>query len=211
MVVLSNTSTNTGVDDIGRHLLAGAPLLQPPKTRKEVTIDPKLFDRYTGRYELAPNVFFTITRDDAHLYAQLTGQPRFEIFPEGERDFFYKVVDAQITFVENGLVLHQNGMDQPAKRTGDAPAVKEHREIAIDPKIFDRYVGRYQLAPAFVLTITRDEMHLYAQATGQPRFEIFPESETEFFYKIVDAQITFGDKSLVLHQNGMDLPAKRIE
>jgi D-alanyl-D-alanine-carboxypeptidase/D-alanyl-D-alanine-endopeptidase len=211
VVVLSNTSTNAGVDDIGRHLLAGAPLLQPPKTRKEVKVDPKLFDRYTGRYELAPNVFFTITRDDAHLYAQLTGQPRFEIYPEGERDFFYKVVDAQITFVENGLVLHQNGMDRPAKRIGDAPPVKEHHEIAVDPKIFDRYVGKYQLAPAFVLTITRDEAHLYAQATGQPRFEIFPESETEFFLKVVDAQITFGDKSLVLHQNGMDMPAKRIE
>ena len=34
-------------------------------------IDPKLFDRYTGRYELGPNVLFTITRDDAHLDAQL--------------------------------------------------------------------------------------------------------------------------------------------
>ena len=102
-------------------------------------------------------------------------------------------------------------MDQPANRVGDAPPVKEHREIAVDPKIFDRYVGRYQLAPAFVMTITRDDAHLYAQATGQPRFEIFPESETEFFYKVVDAQITFGDQSLVLHQNGMNMPAKRIE
>jgi len=211
VVVLSNTSTNAGVDDIGRHLLAGAPLRQPPKTRTETKIDPKLFDRYTGRYELAPNAFFTITRDDAHLYAQLTGQPRFEIFSESERDFFYKVVDAQITFVENGLVLHQNGRDVPAKRVGDAPPVKERHEIAVDPKILDRYVGKYQLAPAFVLTITREEAHLYAQATDQPRFEIFPESETEFFYKVVDAQITFGDKSLILHQNGMDMPAKRIE
>ena len=156
-VVLSNASTNAGVDDIGRHLLAGASL---PKTRKEVKIDPKLFDRYTGRYELEPNVLFTITRDDEHLYAQLTGQPRFEIFPESERDFFYKVVDAQITFVENGLVLHQNGRNQPAKRAGNklwlwlfivivvgfvfvglvicAPPVKERREIAADPKLFDR-------------------------------------------------------------------------
>jgi hypothetical protein len=33
---------------------------------------------------------------------------------------------------------------------------KEHREVAVDPKIFDGYVGQYQLAPAFVLTITRE-------------------------------------------------------
>ncbi|HEV2718466.1 MAG TPA: DUF3471 domain-containing protein, partial [Thermoanaerobaculia bacterium] len=174
-------------------------------------IDPKLFDRYTGRYDLVPNVVVTITRDDAHLYAQLTGQPRFEIYPESERDFFYKVVDAQITFVENGLVLHQNGRDQPAKRIGDAPPVKEHREIAIDPKLFDRYTGRYDLVPNVVVTITRDAAHLYAQLTGQPRVEIYPESERDFFYKVVDAQITFVENGLVLHQNGMDMPAKRIE
>ena len=51
-----------------------------------------------------------------------------------------------------------------------------------DPAIYERYVGRYELAPAFVLTITRDGDQIFAQATGQPRFEIFPSSETEFFF-----------------------------
>ncbi len=32
------------------------------------------------------------------MYAQLTGQPKFEIFPKGDREFFLKVVDAQLTF-----------------------------------------------------------------------------------------------------------------
>lgn len=215
VVVLSNVSTNGGVDDIGRHLLAGAPLLPAP--RREVKVDPKLFDRYTGRYELAPNFIVTVTRDGERLYTQATGQPRFEVFAESERDFFPKAFDALITFVAEGegkatsLVLHQNGVDRPAKRIGDAPPVKEHREVAIDPKIFDRYLGKYQLTPDFVLTITRDETHLYVQGTGQPRSEIFPESETEFFSRVVDAQITFTAEGLILHQNGRDMPAKRIE
>jgi hypothetical protein len=44
------------------------------------------------------------------------------VFPESEKDFFYKVVDAQITFESDSagrateLILHQNGMDQRAKR-----------------------------------------------------------------------------------------------
>jgi len=211
VVVLSNASTALGIDDIGRHLLAGTPLQKPPKARKEVQVDPKVLERYTGRYELAPNIILTVTRDDAHLYAQLTGQPRFEIFPASETEFFYKVVDAQITFSDQRLVLHQNGADQPAKRIGDAPPVKEHRAVAVDPKIFDRYVGKYQLVPNVVMTVTRDESHLYVQLTNQPRWEVFPESETEFFYRIVDAQITFTAEGLVLHQNGMDMPAKRIE
>ena len=64
----------------------------------------------------------TITRDGAQLFVQATGQPKLEMFPESDRDYFLKVVDAQITFETDsqgratGLVLHQNGMNQQAKR-----------------------------------------------------------------------------------------------
>ena len=123
VVVLSNAETPAGVDDIGQHLLnTNAPLYQPPKEHKQVDIDPKVFDGYVGQYQLAPNFVMTITRDGTQLFVQATGQPKLEIFPESERDYFLKVVDAQITFETDsqgratGLVLHQNGMNQPAKR-----------------------------------------------------------------------------------------------
>ena len=124
VVALSNTFTAVGVDDIGRHLLdASVPLAKPPKEHRQVTVDPKLFDGYVGNYQLAPNFVIAITRDGEHLFAQATGQPKFEIFPEGEKDYFLRVVDAQITFVADAsgrateLILHQNGLDQHAKRT----------------------------------------------------------------------------------------------
>ena len=124
VVALSNTSTNVGVDDIGRHLLnPAAPLVQPPKEHKEAKVDPKLFDNYVGTYQLAPAFALTVTRDEAHLFVQATGQPKFEIFPESDREYFLKVVDAQITFITDDkgrateLVLHQGGRDQHAKRT----------------------------------------------------------------------------------------------
>jgi uncharacterized protein (TIGR03435 family) len=94
----------------------------PPKERKEITIDPKLFDAYVGRYELAPNVIFTVTRTENHFFAQLTGQDRLEVFPETTHDFFLKILDAQLTFVTDSqgrateLILHQNERDQHAKR-----------------------------------------------------------------------------------------------
>ncbi len=122
VVALSNTSTTTGVDDIGRHLLdTKFPLAQPPKEHKQVAVDPKLFDGYVGRYELAPNFVLTVTREGDHLFTQATGQPKVEIFPESDRDYFLKVVDAQITFETDsqgratGLMLHQGG-DHHAKR-----------------------------------------------------------------------------------------------
>jgi serine-type D-Ala-D-Ala carboxypeptidase/endopeptidase len=122
VVALSNASTLAGVDDIGRHLLdPSIPLMQPPKEHKQVTVDPKLFDGYVGAYQLAPNFVITITREGDHLFAQATGQPKFEMFPESDRDYFFKIVDAQITFVTDSqgrateLILHQRG-DRHAPR-----------------------------------------------------------------------------------------------
>jgi serine-type D-Ala-D-Ala carboxypeptidase/endopeptidase len=123
VVVLSNTATEIGGDDIGFHLLDKTlPLAPAPKERKETAVDPKLFDGYVGRYRLAPNFVLTVTREGNRLFAQATGQGKAEIFPEGERHYFYKIVDAQITFEpdERGraarLILHQHGRDMPALR-----------------------------------------------------------------------------------------------
>ena len=87
----------------------------------------------------------------------------------------------------------------------------------IDPKILDNYIGSYELAPNFILTVTREGDHLITQATGQGKVEAFPESDRDFFLKVVDAQITFETDSqgratgLILHQNGKDHKARRIQ
>jgi CubicO group peptidase (beta-lactamase class C family) len=126
VVVLSNAGTAAGPDDIGRHLLDPTlPLMTaaaPPKTRTEVAVDPKIFDGYLGRYQLAPTAVLTITRTNNQLFAQLTGQPVFEIFPEAATEYFLKVVDAQLTFETDGqgkataVVLHQSGRNLRAVR-----------------------------------------------------------------------------------------------
>ena len=95
--------------------------------------------------------------------------------------------------------------------------VSEHKEITVDPKLFDGYIGTYQLTPDFIMNITREDDHLFVQATGQQKNQIFPESIRDYFLKVVDAQITFVTDSngratqLILHQGGMDQTAKRIE
>jgi serine-type D-Ala-D-Ala carboxypeptidase/endopeptidase len=123
VVVLSNAETSAGVDDIGHHLLdVSFPLMAAPKEHKEIAVNPHLFDAYVGRYQLAPNFILSITRESDHLFVQATGQQKFELFPESDRDYFLKAVDAQITFEVDshdrgsGLVLHQNGLDQYAGR-----------------------------------------------------------------------------------------------
>ncbi len=95
-----------------------------------------------------------------------------------------------------------------------APA-KPRVAIKVAATTLETYVGQYALAPTFVITVTREGDQLFVQATGQPRFPIFAETETAFFLKVVDAQVTFvKDASgrtveLILHQNGQDQRAKR--
>lgn len=89
-------------------------------------------------------------------------------------------------------------------------------QIAVDPRILASYAGRYELNPGFVLTVRADGNKLFVQATGQAEYEVFAERETDFFYRVVDAQITFDRSeggvtpSLTLHQNGRDRPGKRL-
>ncbi|QHT70878.1 serine hydrolase [Rhodocytophaga rosea] len=88
---------------------------------------------------------------------------------------------------------------------------------SIDTKIYASYAGEYELAPGFTITVSQEKEKLMAQATGQGKFEIYPETETKFFYKVVDAQISFikNDKSevshLILYQNGQEITVKRIK
>jgi D-alanyl-D-alanine-carboxypeptidase/D-alanyl-D-alanine-endopeptidase len=65
------------------------------------------------------------------------------------------------------------------------------KQVQIDPRIYDDYIGKYQTTPSFFLLITREGDRLFAQGTGQPKFELFPESESTFFLKAVRAKIIF--------------------
>ena len=95
-------------------------------------------------------------------------------------------------------------------------AGQERKAIKLDPRIYDAYVGQYELTPEFIITVRREDGGLSIQATNQPKIEIFAESETRFFLTVVDAQITFvkdekGEVThLILHQNGVDQRARKI-
>jgi hypothetical protein len=65
------------------------------------------------------------------------------------------------------------------------------RDTRVDPSVLDRYVGRYQFAPAVILTVGGQGNRLFTQFTGGPPFELFAESEKDCFLKAADAQFTF--------------------
>lgn len=120
VVVLSNATIP--VDDLALHILdASIPLSQPPKERVAIRVDPAVGDRLAGRYELARDFAITVRRDGGRMLAQATGQGELEIFPESDYEYFYRAVDAQLSFARDGdrvtgLVLRQGGRNVPGKR-----------------------------------------------------------------------------------------------
>lgn len=101
--------------------------------------------------------------------------------------------------------------DQPYK----IPESKS--EIKVSPEILNKYVGTYEVVPAFKIEIMVENGQLVAQATGQPKFELFAQKENYFFLKAVEAEVEFvsNDQGVVeqlfLYQGGRKTPAKKIK
>ncbi|HET9482397.1 MAG TPA: serine hydrolase [Xanthomonadales bacterium] len=90
------------------------------------------------------------------------------------------------------------------------------QRVEVDERLLERYAGRYELAPGLEFEVTKARGHLEVRLGDQPRFPAYPESESKFFFDVVDAQISFvldedgRAVALVLHQGGRDQEAKRI-
>ncbi len=91
------------------------------------------------------------------------------------------------------------------------------KTVKVPVEVMQRYVGKYQIIPEFVLSVSVVDDKLMIGATGQPTFQVYPRSETKWFYKVVEATITFklndsGEcTELDLFQNGIHQPAKRVK
>ena len=219
VVVLSNSQAGPpGVDDIGHHLLDETqPLVGAKKERREISFDATKFDAFVGHYQLAPKFVMSVMREGDRFYTQATGQQKIEIFAMGDRVFFPKVVDAELEFTLDAsgkaskMTLRQNGGVLEGARVEAPVVLPERKSIEVDAKVLDGYVGKYQLAPGMTMAITREGGRLFAQVTGQDRAEVFAESDSTFFFKVVEAELSFRPGAVTLRQAGVNVEAKRVE
>ena len=134
------------------------------------------------------------------------------------------VVVLSNAFTPSGVVEIGLHLLNPKVPRANPEPPKQRTEIPMDPKLLDNCTGRYQLEPNRILEIIRDGDRLFAQVTAQvagqpmvgPKFEVFAESEKNFFVKVTGSQITFETgpedraTSLILHRAGRDMPAPRL-
>lgn len=191
--------------------------------RKVVSVTAKDLDGIAGVYVNERQDEYYFSRSGAKLFAQSKGGAKNELYPASATEFFLRDNPARFTFVSSGggpvtglRIQSRIGPAQIFAKT-DKPLPQERQAVKIEAALFDRLAGEYELAPNFTITILRRGDKLISHATGQPEVELFPESETRFFLKVVDAQVDFTlDASgratgLVLHQGGQDLPARKIK
>ena len=99
-----------------------------PGNRQELNVDTATLERYVGNYQIGSKAILTVTREATQLNAQITGQPKLPIYAEAPNKFFWKVVDAQVTFdvadsgAATSATIHQNGRDVVAPRLDEASA-----------------------------------------------------------------------------------------
>lgn len=123
------------------------------------------------------------------------------------------------------ILLNNGGTPNLTKISNDLAAVLFNKtvelpgaktEMKFEENFLKQYEGEYQLTQNFSIRVWVENGKLMAQATGQQAFELFAESETKFFLKVVDAQLEFvkDDKGavqkLILYQNGMKVEGKKI-
>ena len=221
IVVLANAMPTRG--DINPDKL-GAQLAEiflwehmPPRPphRIDKSVDVTKLDGYLGNYDYGSKIL-TVTREGGQLYAQLTDQQRFAIYPESRSHFFLKVVDAEIDFHigETGRATHVTHHQND--RTFDAQRLEELTDEELTEDYLDSLVGKYDYPSLGVLTITRKEKQLFAQMTAQPKLKIFPVTKTLFKWKAVAAKIRFSldENGRVIggthYQGGQELKVSKV-
>jgi hypothetical protein len=146
---------------------------------------------YEGRYDYGNAMVLRVEAEGDKLYAQMTGQTRFEIFPMGNDEFYWKVVEARIKFLKNEAGEITGGIHSQGGRELDVKKLPEIKTITVDQAVLGKYCGNYEYQPDMIITITAGDGKLFAQPGGQNRVELFPVSETEFVAKEMNATLKF--------------------
>lgn len=240
IVLLDNTSQGQSVDRISReitNILYDAPYTLPKQSIAELllkTILEKGVEAGVQQYrdlKASQGSAYDWSEEELNtLGYQLIGMKKVkeaieifklnvEVYPQAFNTYD-SLGEAYLLSGDKELAIknYKRSLELNKANKGAENALKrlESQTVKVDPKIYDAYTGKYELTPSFSITITKEADKLMAQATGQPKLELFAQSETKFFLQVVNAQVEFvrDEKGqvtgLILHQNGKEMAAKKI-
>lgn len=89
--------------------------------------------------------------------------------------------------------------------------------VKVAPKILESYVGKYEIQPGMMVTITVEDGKLYGEPSDRPKVELTPMAENEFFLDGDNVKVIFnreGKKkaeSMTVFMGQEELVGKRIK
>jgi hypothetical protein len=90
-----------------------------------------------------------------------------------------------LTNSDNGEMLFDEILRSIAREYGWADFQPAEKTVArVNPQVFQSYVGDYRFPTGATLTITIEDGRMYGKLPGNPRAELFPESETKYFLNV---------------------------
>jgi len=94
---------------------------------KPITVDPKIFSRYTGAYQAANGLAVIIDTRGSDLTFKLASNPALNTIPESDTKFFAQIAEIEFPAVAEGghagqVTLHQGQADVVYKRLDEAAA-----------------------------------------------------------------------------------------
>ncbi len=167
-----------------------------PDTKGLTPAPEYILPEYIGIYKIDNDTNITVSKAGYNLGARLTGKSMITLTSDSATTFFDQNNSrTRVAFYRDNsgivthLVLNQSGIERKAVRINDM--VHDKNPIELPAEILLQYIGIYQLDPQRVINITMEGDSLFAQTTNLTKKAIFPESESKFFYRTVDAQLVF--------------------
>jgi len=195
---------------LGAHLNGG--MFNGKRILSEESVRAMHQPRFGGTYGFG---FFIKTDDNGHtIITHSGGIPGQSSFMSGDLDakvgvYFMSNSGGPSRIAEAALALLQgNDYIPPAER----------KTVAVDPKVLAAYVGKYQLAPGYVITITTKDGKLFIQQGPDPKVvELGATGPNAFFEREEGTRLSFVKDSagkvvrLILDSSGQTMPVERAE
>jgi CubicO group peptidase (beta-lactamase class C family) len=223
VTLLTNSTVSKRTPDSFNFRAAALALGKPYKNPTAVSVPEKDLALLAGVYANAQKEEYAVRVAGGKITVSGPGIAGGEVFPLSPNLFFIKDSLNRFEFTRNAKgeaveFLFKPGFGSPMRFARTAKPLPPDRKImALDPKVFDQYIGEYELSPGFTIKFFRDGAKFMTQATGQSAVEIFAESEAIFFLKVIDAQVEFVKDAdgkvtgIVLNQGGRRMPGKKIK
>ena len=195
------------------NLLAAEAIGKPYPEKTAIAVDAAALREYEGVYRIDKDAARVLRVADGKLTSQRTGGIAYPLIPVAKDTFLFEEGFSRIVFERDagGKVAamrffpEDEGEGEVVARS-DEPLPTARQEVSLPRDALQRLIGEYTYQGA-TLTVFLDGDVPKAQLTGQPAFEIFAESPSRFFLKVVDATLEFAPgtgapATVTLRQNG---------